>query len=88
MIEATPDLADARRIFHVLRASGFRRRFGPMSATEKAELKDTIRWNLDAGLELTVADYDWVYPARAALVARTAEFFEDVDLLVRCNRST
>ena len=45
-------------------------------------MKDTIRWNLDAGLELTLADYDWVYPARAALVARVAEFFDDVDLLL------
>lgn len=82
VIDGTPDLTDARRIFHILRATGFRRRFGPMSDAEKAELKDTIRWNLDAGLELTVADYDWVYPARAALVARVAGFFDDVDLLI------
>ena len=82
MIEAAPDLADARRIFHILRATGFRRRFSPLSNSEKAQLKDTIRWNLDAGLELTLADYDWVYPARAALVARVAEFFGDVDLLL------
>ena len=82
VVDAAPDLADARRIFHILRATGFRRRFGPMSNIDKAELKDTIRWNLDAGLELTVADYDWVCPARAALVARVGEFFEDVDLLV------
>ena len=82
VLEAAPDLVDARRIFHILRATGFRRRFGPLGDAEKAELKDTIRWNLDAGLELTVADYDWVYPARAALVARVGAFFEDVDLLV------
>ncbi|MYA15347.1 MAG: amidase [Gammaproteobacteria bacterium] len=82
VIDAAPDLTDARRIFHVLRATGFRRRFGPMSDAEKAQLKDTIRWNLDAGVELTVADYDWVYPARAALVARVAGFFADVDLLI------
>ena len=82
VIQAAPDLADARRIFHILRATGFRRRFGPLGDAEKAELKDTIRWNLHAGLELTLADYDWVYPARAALVARVAEFFDDVDLLL------
>ena len=82
VIDAAPDLADARRIFHILRATGFRRRFGPMSAAEQAELKDTIQWNLQAGLELSVADYDWVEPARAALVARVGEFFEEVDLLI------
>jgi amidase len=82
IVDAAPDLADARRIFHILRATGFRRRFGPMSEEEKIELKDTIRWNLDAGLELALADYDWVYPARARLVARVGAFFQDVDLLI------
>ena len=82
VVEATPDFSDARRIFHILRATGFRRRFGPMSDADKAELKDTIRWNLDAGLELTLADYDWAYPARAALVARVGAFFADYDLLI------
>ena len=82
VVEAAPDLRDARRIFHVLRATGFRRRFGPMSDAEKAQLKDTIRWNLKAGLDLTLADYDWVYPARAALVARVGQFFQDHDLLI------
>ncbi len=82
IIDATPDLSDARRIFHILRATGFRRRFGPMTAAQRAELKDTIQWNLAAGLDLTVADYDWVYPARAALVARVGDFFADVDLLI------
>lgn len=82
VLDATPDLADARRIFHILRATGFRRRFGSMTAAQQAELKDTIRWNLDAGQALTVADYDWVQTARAALVARVGAFFENVDLLI------
>ena len=82
VVDAAPDLADARRIFHILRATGFRRRFGPMTDEQKAELKDSIHWNLQAGLELTLADYDWVYPARAALVARVAAFFDGVDLLI------
>ena len=82
VVDAAPDLTDARRIFHILRATGFRRRFGAMTAAQQAELKDTIRWNLDAGQALTVADYDWVQPARAALVARVGAFFENVDLLI------
>ena len=82
VLDATPDLTDARRIFHILRATGFRRRFGAMTAAQQAQLKDTIRWNLDAGQALTVADYDWVQTARTALVARVGAFFEDVDLLI------
>ena len=82
VIDATPDFSEARRIFHILRATGFRRRFGPMTDAEKNELKDTIRWNLQAGLDLTLDDYDWVHPARARLVAGVGAFFENVDLLV------
>ena len=82
VLDAVPDLTDARRIFHILRATGFRRRFGAMSRLEQAQLKDTIIWNLEAGQELTVADYDWAATARAALVARVGRFFEDVDLLI------
>ena len=82
VLDAAPDLTDARRIFHILRATGFRRRFGGMSQAEQAELKDTIVWNLEAGQALTVADYDWTQSARAALVARVGRFFEDVDLLI------
>ena len=80
--EAKPDLTDARRIFHILRATGFRRRFGAMSEAEQAELKDTIHWNLAAGEALTVDDYDWVDPARAALIGRIGEFFSRHDLLI------
>ncbi|MDE0063204.1 MAG: amidase family protein [Gammaproteobacteria bacterium] len=80
--DAAPDLRDADRIFHVLRAAGFRSRFGPLPDDQKAELKETIRWNTEAGERLTHVDQDWVAGARSALVARVAGFFEEVDLLI------
>ena len=79
---AAPDLADADRIFHVLRAARFRARFGPLPPEQKAELKDTILWNAAAGAALTQADEDWVDGARSALVARVAAFFDDFDVLI------
>ena len=79
---ATPDLSDADRIFHVLRAARFRPRFGTLPPEQQAELKDTIRWNAAQGEALGHADEDWVDGARAALVARVAEFFEGVDVLI------
>ena len=82
VVDAAPDLSDARRIFHILRATGFRRRFGPLSAADRAQLKDTIQWNLQAGLDLTLADYDWAAAARTALAARVGTFFDTVDLLI------
>ena len=80
--QAEPDLADADRIFHVLRAARFRARFGPLPPEQKAELKDTILWNAAAGEALTQADEDWVDGARSALVARVAAFFDDFDVLI------
>ena len=81
-VEACPDLADATRIFHVLRAARFRARFGDLPEEQKAELKDTIIWNTEAGEALTHADADWAVRARSGLVARVAEFFEQVDVLL------
>ena len=80
--DAGPDLRDADRIFHILRAAEFRSRFGQLPDAQKAELKEAIRWNTEAGERLTHADGDWVAGARSALVARVARFFEDVDLLI------
>ena len=77
-----PDLADATRIFHVLRAARFRARFGGLAGAQKAELKDTIIWNTEAGEALTHADEDWANLARSALVARVAEFFQHADILL------
>jgi amidase len=79
---ACPDLTDAGEIFHVFRAHGFRKRFGPMSPAERVELKDTIRWNLAAGEALTIDDLDRAQAARTALFARVAEFFTRYDFLL------
>ena len=81
VVQACPDLKDATRIFHVLRAARFRARFGDLPEDERAELKDTIIWNTEAGEALTPADEDWAVLARSALVARVAEFFQHVDVL-------
>ena len=82
VIEASPALGDARRVFHILRAAVFRRRFGGFTPAERAQLKDTIRWNLAAGEALTAADYDWAEAARARLSAELAAFFDQADLLI------
>ena len=82
VVEACPDLADATRIFHVLRAARFRARFGNLTDEEKAQLKDTIIWNTEAGEALTHADEDWTNRARSALIARVADFFQRVDVLL------
>ena len=82
LVNATPNFQDATRIFHILRAERFRARFSRLPAAQKAELKDTILWNTEAGEALTHADLDWVAGARSRLVARVARFFRRHDLLI------
>ena len=82
LVPATPNFQDATRIFHILRAERFRARFSRLPAAQKAELKDTILWNTEAGEALTHADLDWVAGARSRLVARVARFFRRYDLLI------
>ena len=81
VVEATPNFRDASRIFHILRANSFRR-FRKLPMNEFDQLKDTIRWNVEAGEALTQEDQDWVGPARASLVERMSEFFKQFDLLI------
>ena len=79
--EATPNFRDASRIFHILRASNFRR-FRQLPQDQFDQLKETIRWNVEAGEALTQDDLDWVGPARTSLIERMNEFFEQFDLLI------
>jgi amidase len=79
---ACPDLRDAREIFHLLRAHSMCERFRGLPPAERAELKDTIQWNVAAGEALTPADLDRAYTTRAALFQRVAAFFRRYDFLV------
>jgi amidase len=79
---ACPDLTDAREIFHVLRANSMRERFRGLPRDQRAELKDTLVWNLEAGEALTTADLDRAWTRRAALFQRIAAFFARFDFLL------
>ena len=79
---ACPDLTGAGEVFHVLRANGFRERFAPLPPKARAELKDTIRWNLEVGEALTVADLDRAWATRRAVFERVATFFGRYDFLI------
>jgi len=79
---ACPDLSGATEVFHVLRAHGFRARFGALSSADRAQLKDTIRWNLAAGERLSVDDIDRAYAARRAVYQRMNAFFDRYDFVV------
>ena len=80
--EASPDFSEAGKVFHILRAFEFRKRHGQWTETQRKELKDTIIWNYDEGMKLTLEDYEWALLKRQELVLRVQEFFKKYDLLI------
>jgi len=79
---ATPDLRDADEVFRVLRAWQFAARFGAEFARQRPHLKDTVVWNIEQGLALTLADVTRAEIKRTQLIARVATFFEHYDFLL------
>jgi amidase len=50
--EAEPDLAGADEAFQVLRAVLFVQKYGELLKTRRADIKDTVVWNIEQGLKL------------------------------------
>lgn len=80
--EAHPDLHNAEDIFLKLRASLFASRYGANYAAMKPQLKDTIIWNYEQGLDMTLADLARYTADHAALYQRGLEFWENHDFLI------
>ncbi len=80
--DAEPDLRDADEAFDVLRALGFLVSHRDKLRTHRELLKDTVVWNIEAGLELTPLRIASAITARSAIVERAIAFFERFDALV------
>jgi amidase len=80
--EATPDLSHADRIFRVLRAWMFATRFADDLRRHRAQMKDTVVWNIEQGLALTLADVTAAEVERSRLIERVAAFFSRYDFLL------
>ena len=77
---AEPDLADADGIFEVERALGFASLRGEL-VEHGAQLKQTVRWNIERGLELSGADVADARFLHARLCARVDRFMGGFDVL-------
>ena len=80
--EASPDLADAREIFQVLRALKFATAHAEKLALHRDKLKPEVIWNIERGLKLRAEEIARALRARAALFYRVADFFRDFELLL------
>lgn len=77
-----PDLKDAEDIFLRLRAAGFASSYAQTLDESPHLLKDTIRWNTEVGLNLSLIDIATAEAKRVALYERTLKFFENYDFLI------
>lgn len=80
--EATPDLRDADEIFITLRALRFELGLGEHLDRRRAQLKDTVIWNIEAGRRLSGPEVGRAMRLHSALLARMRDFFARYDALV------
>ncbi|HEU5102781.1 MAG TPA: amidase [Roseiflexaceae bacterium] len=80
--EAEPDLTDADEIFKVLRAWSFELSHGELLRTYRAQIKDTVIWNTEAGMQLSGPDIARAEHKRTALYQRMREFMEIYEFLI------
>ena len=74
VIETWPDLSDAAEIFQARRAWLYAVGFAPLLAEHRHLMKATVIWNIEAGLEMTIAGYADICRRHRELVARVHDF--------------
>ncbi|HUQ25669.1 MAG TPA: amidase [Burkholderiales bacterium] len=79
---AEPDFAGATEAFETLRAVGFLQSYGELYRTRRADLKDSVQWNVEQGLGLTSEQIARATALRSTLYQRMRAFLDKYDFLV------
>ncbi len=79
--DAEPDLTDADEIFRVWRAWYYEHALGTLLDVHRAELKDTVIWNIEEGRALDAHRIGRAARAWSRLEARVRVFFETYEFL-------
>jgi amidase len=80
--EACPDFSGATEAFETLRAVSFAMRYAPLLETHRAELKDTVIWNIEQGLALDGAKVARAERLRTEVYQRLRAFLEKYEFLL------
>jgi amidase len=80
--DAAPDLSEADEVFKTLRAWSFEVALGDEWRVHRDQLKDTIVWNIEAGMKLTGAQIGAAEVKRTALYHRARVFMQAHEFLV------
>jgi amidase len=76
-----PDLSGADEVFRVLRAWHFELSHGALLRTHREQMKDTVIWNIEQGVQLSGAEVGRAEAERTRLFHRVREFMEQYEFL-------
>lgn len=80
--DVDPDFKDADEIFQVWRAWRFEVMFGELLETDRDQIKDSVIWNTEVGMELTGPQIGRAERKRTELYHRLREFMETYEFLI------
>jgi amidase len=80
--DAEPDFRDADEIFKIWRAWRMEVNYGALLQTHRAQLKETVIWNIEAGRQLTGPQLGWAEQKRTELYHRVRQFMERYEFLI------
>jgi amidase len=81
VIDAAPDLSGADFAFRTWRAFRFATNLGPLLRQHPGQIGPNVTWNIERGLELSVADLGRATLWQAALAERVSAFFDSYEVL-------
>ena len=82
IVEDVPDFTDADEVFKVWRAWRFELAYSKLLETHPDQIKETVIWNIKAGMELSGPQIGEAEIKRTALYQRVREFMETYEFLI------
>ena len=79
--EGFPDFSDADEIFKNFRAWYYEMNLGSLLPEHRDKMKETVVWNIEAGMKLSGPELGRAEVKRTALFHRVREFMQDYDFL-------
>jgi amidase len=80
--EATPDLDAADEVFYVLRAVAFATKYAPLLEKHRHQMKDTVVWNIEAGLALDAGRIARAHALRSKVYRALRGFMQRYEFLL------
>ena len=80
--DGEPDFTDADEIFKVWRAWRFEVAYGALLESHREQMKDTVIWNIEAGVKLSGSEVGKAELKRSQLYQRVREFMETYEFLI------